>query len=83
MKETAHNPSTRHRAGLHQWPEKSHCLQKSSGGPSDQMRLKCNFLAIKGNTICGFKPNTSHDIIPTVKHGGGSIMLWGPGNWSK
>ena len=41
------------------------------------MRLKCSFLAIKENVWR--KPNTSHhseNLIPTVKHGGGSIMLW-------
>ena len=45
---------------------------------SGQMRLKCIFLAIKEKVW--HKPNTSHPLentIPTVTHGGGSIMLWG------
>jgi hypothetical protein len=44
---------------------------------SGQMRLKWSFLAIKENPMSG-KPNTSHHpekTIPTVNHGGGSIML--------
>jgi hypothetical protein len=42
------------------------------------MRLKLSFLAIKENAMSG--ANTSHhpeNIIPTIKHGGGSIMLLG------
>jgi hypothetical protein len=46
---------------------------------SGQMRLKLSFLAIKVNAVW-HKPDTSHhpeNTIPTVKHVGGSIMLWG------
>ena len=42
------------------------------------MRLKLSFLAIKENVWR--KPYIFHhpkNAIPTVKHGGGSIMMWG------
>ena len=46
---------------------------------SGKMRLKLSFLAIKENSVwC--KSNISHhaeNTIPTVKHGGGSIIMWG------
>ena len=43
------------------------------------MRLKCSFLDIKENTMSGANPTPHHseNTITTVKHGGGSIMLWG------
>ena len=42
------------------------------------MRQKCSFLAVKKNAVWR-KLNTSHHpekTIPTVKHGGVSLMLW-------
>lgn len=46
------------------------------GRCSGLMRLKFNFSAIKENAMSGANP-THHpkNTIPTVKHGGGSIML--------
>ena len=39
------------------------------------MTLKLSLKAIKENAMYGANPTPL--IIPTVKHGGGSIMLWG------
>jgi hypothetical protein len=46
---------------------------------SGQKRLKLSFLSIKENAMSGTNPTPlNHFVnnIPTVKHGGGSIMLW-------
>ena len=43
------------------------------------MRLKLSFFAIQEKAMCGANPTspiTPRTTIPTVKHGGGSIMLW-------
>ena len=45
---------------------------------SDETKIE--LFGHQGNCYVWRKPNTSHhpkDTIPTVKHGGGSIMLWG------
>jgi hypothetical protein len=57
------------------------------------MRLEFSFLFDhQGKRYVWYKPNTSHhpkETIPTVKHVGGNIMLWGcfslpgTGNWSE
>ena len=45
---------------------------------SGQMRLKLSFLAIKENAMSGANPTPPiFPRTPTMKHGGGSIMLWG------
>ncbi|KAJ7345776.1 hypothetical protein JRQ81_001726 [Phrynocephalus forsythii] len=51
------------------------CGRRCSG----QMSPKLNFLAKMQNTMRGGKLTAHHseDTIPTVKYGGGSIMLWG------
>ena len=43
------------------------------------MRLKLSFLVIKENIMSGANPTPliTPRTIPAVKHGGGSIMLWG------
>jgi hypothetical protein len=60
---------------------------------SGQMRLKLSFLTRKWKRYVWHKPNTSHhpeDTIPTMKHGGASIIAVGDvfyrqglGNWSE
>ncbi len=45
-----------------------------------QISQKWNFLADMGPVMSGEKPNTafhSKNLIPTVKHGRGSVMVWG------
>lgn len=45
-----------------------------------QMRLRLNFLELTPSAMSGGKANTAHrpkQTIPTVKHDGGNIMLWG------
>jgi transposase len=45
---------------------------------SDETKIK--LFGHQGKHYVWHKPNTAHhpkDLIPTVKHGGGSIMLWG------
>ena len=46
---------------------------------SGQKRLKLSFLAIKENTISGANPtpHITREHHSTMKHGGGSIMMWG------
>ncbi len=44
------------------------------------MRPRYNFLALILSGYVWRKPGTAHHLsntVPTVKHGGGSIMLWG------
>lgn len=45
---------------------------------SDEMKIE--HFGLKGKCYVWWQPNTSRhpkNTIPTVKHGGGSIMLWG------
>ena len=43
-----------------------------------QMKLQLSCLEGTHNTMCGEKKGTAHhqNLIPTVKYGGGSIMVW-------
>ena len=69
-----------------EWPEKSHSLKNNINIPNIWKKVlwsdetKIELFGHQGKRYVWHKPNTSHhpeNIIPTVKHGGGSIMLWG------
>ncbi|KAI4891915.1 hypothetical protein NFI96_029994, partial [Prochilodus magdalenae] len=54
--------------------------EESTCGGAPQTRPKLNFLASTPPAMCGGRKNAAYDpknTVPTVKHGGGSIMFWG------
>uniref|UniRef100_A0A9J7ZUS7 Uncharacterized protein n=1 Tax=Cyprinus carpio carpio TaxID=630221 RepID=A0A9J7ZUS7_CYPCA len=60
-----------------EWPDGSHFSVK---GFSDHNETKIELFGLNGKHHVWRKPGTTHQLantIPTVKHGGGNIMLWG------
>ena len=68
---------------MEEWPEKNKqaCLVFAKRHVGDStIDSKIELFGHQGKRYVWRKPNTSHhpeNNIPTVKHGGGSIMLWG------
>uniref|UniRef100_A0A8C4SRG5 Uncharacterized protein n=1 Tax=Erpetoichthys calabaricus TaxID=27687 RepID=A0A8C4SRG5_ERPCA len=71
-----------------EWPDGSHSLVKGTWQPawnhekeilwSDETKIE--LFGVNARRHVWRKPGTAHhqaNTIPTVKHGGGSIMLWG------
>jgi hypothetical protein len=75
---------------MEKWPDKKPLLKEKNRHVGDSANIwkeifwsdetKIELFGHQGKLYVWCKPNTSHhpvNTIPTVKHGGGSIMLWG------